>query len=60
MSSVWILERVFMSSKPVPLVMCPCSDKSIAEKEVENLRKFYGADIQAVEYRRVEPDATKH
>jgi hypothetical protein len=56
MSSVWILERVFLLSKPVPLAMCPCPDKSVAEKEAAKLSKFYGADIQPVEYRRVEPE----
>ena len=53
--SVWILERVFMIGKPVPLAMVPLPDKSMAESEVSKLRKMYGGDFQAVEYRRVEP-----
>lgn len=56
MSSIWIIERVFILNKPVPLAMLPLLDKSIAEREVIKLRKMYGGDYRAAEYRRVEEE----
>jgi hypothetical protein len=56
MSSIFVLERVFVFNKPIPLAMVPFSDKSMAEAEVEKLRKMYGGDYRAVEYRRVEDE----
>jgi hypothetical protein len=52
--SVWIIERVFMFNKNIPLAMLPFADKSLAEAEVKILRTRYGGEYQAVEYRRVE------
>lgn len=57
--SIWILERVFYIGKPEPLAMIPFSDKLIAESRVSELRKMYGGDFRAVEYRRVEPETAE-
>jgi hypothetical protein len=51
-----ITRRGFLLNKPVPLAMLPLSDKSMAEAEVVKLRKMYGGDYQAAEYRRVEEE----
>lgn len=56
MSSIFVLERVFVLHKPVPLAMVPFSDKSMAEAEVKKLRKMYGGDYRAAEYRCVEDE----
>ena len=53
--SIWIIERVFMIGNPVPLAVLPLAHKSMAESEIVKLRKVYGGDYRAVEYRRVEP-----
>ena len=54
--SIWIIERVFLLNKPMPLAMVPFVDGKIALTEVDKLRKMYGGDYRAVEYRRVEPE----
>jgi hypothetical protein len=55
MSSVWIVERVYILSKPMPLAMVPFKDESMAESEAARLRKMFGGDYQVAEYRRVDP-----
>jgi len=54
--SLWILERVYLLNPPVPLAMVPLIDKSMAEAEVVKLRKMYGGNYRAVEYRRVDEE----
>jgi hypothetical protein len=56
MMSLWILERVYLLNPPVPLAMVPLIDKSMAEAEVVKLRKMYGGNYRAVEYRRVDEE----
>ena len=54
--SLWILERVYLLNPPVPLAMVPLIDKSMAEAEVDKLRKMYCGNYRAVEYRRVDEE----
>lgn len=53
--SVWIIERVFLFSAPVPLAMVAICDEQMARAEVKKLKQMYGGDMRAVEYRRVPP-----
>lgn len=51
--SVWLIERVFVDDKSIPLAMCPVVDRRIAEEEVAKLTRMYGGTYRAMEYRRV-------
>ena len=52
--SIWIIERVFVLNKPIPLAMVPFVDRKMADDEVAKLHRIYGGDYRVVEYRRVE------
>lgn len=52
--SIWIIERVYVLNSPVPLAIVPLTDERMALAEIDKLRKMYGGDYRAVEYRRVE------